>query len=114
MSEKHADAVSEKLRMHDLSACEAQEVAKMTAKTLDSIRINESFNLFWRSVLEECKSRGMSEAQLPKKRSAPKRIEECIGGIMQPEFSKTIEDCYRIIYFDALDLVTSCIESRSS
>lgn len=84
----------------------------MTVKALDSIRNNESFNLFWQRVLKESKSRGVSEPQPPKKRSAPKRIEECICGIAQPEFPKTVEDHYWMIYFEALDLVTSCIKSR--
>ena len=47
---KHADALSTTLQMKDLSACEAQEIADMTVKTLDSIRNDDSFHLFWQRV----------------------------------------------------------------
>ena len=108
----HADSLSATLQMQDLLACEAQELAKMTVKTLNSVRNDESFKLFWQTVLQESKSRGVNEPQLPRKRRAPKRIEECIGGTAQPEFQASVEDNYRMIYYEALDLVTSCIKNR--
>ena len=40
---RHADFLSATLQMKDLSACEAQELTKMTVKTLNSIRNDESF-----------------------------------------------------------------------
>ena len=109
---RHADSLSATLQMKDLSACEAQELAEMTVKTLNSIRNDESFKLFWQRVLQEPKSRGVNEPQLPRKRRAPKRIEECIGGTAQPEYQTSVEDNYRMIYYEALDLVTSCITHR--
>ena len=87
-----ADSLSATLQMKDLSACEAQELAEMTVKTLISIRNDESFKLFWQRVLQESKSRGVNEPQLPRKRRAPKRIEECIGGTTQPDFQTSVVD----------------------
>ena len=98
--------------MRDRSASEAQELAKMTVKTLNRIRNDESFKLFWQRVLQESKKREVNEPQLARKRRAPKRIEECIGGTAQPEFQTSVKDSYRMIYYEALDLVTSCIKNR--
>ena len=98
--------------MKDLSACEAQELAEMTVKTLNSIRDDESFKLIWQRVIQESKSRGVNEPQLLRKGRAPKTIEECIGGTAQPEFQMSVEDHYRMIYYEALDLVTLCIKNR--
>ena len=67
---------------------------------------------FGRRFSKNRKARGVNEPQLPRKRRAPKRIEECIGGTAQPEYQTSVEDNYRMIYYEAVDLVTSCIKNR--
>ena len=74
--------------MKDRSASEAQELAEMTVKTLNRIRNDKSFQLFWQRVLQESKRREVIEPQLARKRRAPKRIEECIGGTAHPNFKR--------------------------
>ena len=54
----------------------------------------------------------MNEPQLPRRRKAPRRIEECVSGTAQAEFPTTVEAHYRTVYYEALDLVTSCIKTR--
>ena len=91
---KHADALSTTLQMKDLSACEAQEIADMTVKTLDSIRNDDSFHLFWQRVVAESGSKGVNEPQLALRGKAPRRIEECVSGTAQAEFPTTVEAHY--------------------
>ena len=39
-------------------------------------------------------------------------MKNVFGGTTQPEFQSSVEDSYRMIYYEALDLVTSCIKNR--
>lgn len=50
----------------------------------------------------------IDEPTLPRRRKVPRRIDE--GST--PTFHEKVEDYYRVIYFEALDLAISCIESR--
>ena len=43
---------------------------------------------------------------LPHRRKVPHRLDDGSTPILH----KTVEDHYRVIYFEALDLITSCIE----
>ena len=70
---RHADSLSATLQMKDLSACEAQELAEMTVKTLNSIRNDESFKLFWQRVLQESKSQRSKRAPTTEKKKGPER-----------------------------------------
>ena len=54
----------------------------------------------------------MGKPQLPRKRSVPLRIAECFSGTTQSEFQTAVEDHHRTVYYEALDLVTSCIKTR--
>lgn len=109
---KHADSLSENLQMRDLSSCEAQEIAKMMVKTLSSIRNDQSFDLFWQKVVADSKSKGVGEAQMPRRRRAPRRIEECFGGTAEAEYPTDVAAYYRSVFYEALDLVISCVNSR--
>ena len=53
----------------------------------------------------------MNEPQLPRRRKAPRRIEECVSGTAQAEFPTTVE-AHRTVYYEALDLVISYIKTR--
>ena len=45
---------------------------------------------------------------LPRRRKVPRRLNDGSA----PTLHKTVEDHYRVTYFEALDLITSCIEDR--
>jgi hypothetical protein len=47
---KHTDNLSKTLQCRDLSAAEAQAVAELTVKTLQMMRNDEAFCLFWELV----------------------------------------------------------------
>ena len=49
------------------------------------------------------------EPTLPRKRKAPKRFEVGIG---EAEFHVNVEEHYRAIYYEALDLIIQCIDDR--
>ncbi len=67
------------------------------------------FELFWKYV--ECmqKRTDTNEPLLPRKRKAPRRLEIGDG---ECYFSATVEDHYRQIYFEALDLAVTSIQDR--
>ena len=39
-------------------------------------------------------------------------MKNVFGGTTQPEFETSVEDSYRMIYYEAIGLVTSCIKNR--
>ena len=81
----------------------------LTVKILEQIWTDESFSLFWKKI-EVMKSQlDVDEPQLQRKRKAPKRYEIETAS---SEFPSTVEDQYRCIYFEALDLAVTCIKSR--
>ena len=89
-----------------LSAAEGQVVAKLTVATLKDMRTNEMFKFFLEHV--ECvhKQTGTNEASLPRKRMAPQHLEVGEGVSYHP---LSVEDRYRPIYFEALDLANCSI-----
>ena len=48
----HSDNLSKSLQVKTLTAAEGQEQAKLTVKTLQSIRSEEMFDLFWGKVIK--------------------------------------------------------------
>ena len=51
---------------------------------------------------------GVDDPTLPRRRKTPKRYETGTGG----DFPEDVESRYRRIFYEALDLITSAIESR--
>lgn len=47
---RHSDNLSRTLQSKSLSAAEGQQAAKMTVKTIQSMRTDETFDLFWEKV----------------------------------------------------------------
>ena len=105
----HSDNLSRTLQKHDISAAQGQEVAKLTVQTLQKIRSEDAFDLFWKKVGIKANSIELSEPQLPRRRIVPRRYE---SGSAEPEYPVTPYDYYKRIYLEALDLITSCIKDR--
>ena len=97
--------MSAELQARSLTANEAQEIASMTIKTLQGIRNDQCFQLFYERVTKEAKIKDVAEPVLPRKRKTPARIEECLGGRAVPEFPSSPQERYKAIYFEALDLI---------
>ena len=92
-----------------ISAAEAQKVAKLTVTTLNRIQSSEQFKLFWKLVVQRSSTFDVSEPALPRKRRAPSRYETSTG---DSYFPSEVEDHFRQIYFEILDLAISCIQTR--
>ena len=105
---QHSDNLSRTLQKTNISAAEGQEVAKMTNKTLASIRCDSMFELFWENITKKGKSLKLSEPCLPRRRRVPRRLED--GNSVS--YPATPKDYFRRIYFEAFDLITTCITDR--
>ncbi len=82
-------------------------MAELTVQTLNRIRSDDSFDLFRKKVGIKANSLELSEPQLPRRRKVPRRYDSA-----EPEYSATLFDYYKRIYFEALDLTVSCIKDR--
>ena len=106
---KHSDNLSKTLQSSKMSASEGQEVAKMTSSTLQSIRSDEEFMLFWSVVSKKASELDIDEPRLSRQRKRPRRFDP---GSSIGDFPSTVEDYYKRIYFEALDLVINGIKNR--
>ena len=103
------DNLSRTLQKQTLSAADGQSAASLTVQTLESMRSDEAFSLFFARVEVDRKSTGTDEATLPRKRRAPARFEVGTGVGYQHE---SVEELYRQQYFEAIDLAIAGIKDR--
>ena len=106
---KITDNLSKTLQTQSLSASEAQQIAKYTIQTLQEMRIDVMFDVFFEYVESLRKRTDTEEPILPRKRRVPSRYEVGEG---EGHHSLTIKDHYRRCYFESLDLVVSSIPER--
>ena len=64
--------------------------------------------LFWHKVATSATDLPIDEPTLPRRRKLPRRFDDDSA----PTFHVMVEDHYRVIYFEALNLITSCIDKR--
>ena len=64
----HADNLSATLQKSSISASEGQHVAKLMLETMEKLRNEESFQLFWDSTIKLQASFGIAGPQLPRTR----------------------------------------------
>ena len=105
----HSDNLSRALQSAKLSANEAQEMACCTVMVLRSLRTEDNFELFCKTVTNFAKQHDAGQASLPRKRKAPSKI---IFGKAPHEDPQAPADNYRVKFFEVLDLVINCIEDR--
>ena len=106
---KHADNLSKTLQHKNISATEAQSITSLTVKTLQLMRNDNSYDLFWELLLYQASQCDVTEPILPRQRKMPKRYEQ---GTAEAEFLSSPKSYYKRIYFEALDLVINCVISR--
>ena len=106
---KHSDNLSKTLQTMAMSAAEAQKIAQMTVRTLQSVRNEEDFMLFWTKVTKMASSIGVDDPVLPRQRKTPRRYDY---GTAEGETPTDVQALYRPIFFEALDLVISGIKAR--
>ena len=105
----HSDNLSKTLQHKHLSTAEGQATAALSVKTIEIIRDDKSFDLFWAKVLTMVAKFNVSEPSLPRKRKCPRQYEE---GSAEAEFPLSVKDHYRRHYYEALDLVITGIKQR--
>ena len=104
-----SDKLSKTLQDAHISASEGHAVSSLTVKTLEKMRSDDHFNLFWETVTHKANALEVSEPSLPRRRKRPARYE---SGSATPEFVDNAQDYFRQIYLNAIDTVTACIERR--
>ena len=93
-----------------LSAAEGQDVSKITIATLQSLRCESNFDLFWQKIdLALNEEVDVNEPELPRRRRIPQRFEVGSG---EPSFGETPKQFYRRFYYESLDLVINSISDR--
>ena len=106
---RHSDNLSKTLQASSMSAAEEQKTADMTVRTLQSIRTDENFLLFWKSTSQKASKLGISESTLPRQRKRPRRYED---GASEGDVPESVENFYKRIYYEALDLIICGIKQR--
>ena len=103
------DNLSRTLQKTSLSAAKGQTLAKITIETLMSMRTDKAFVLFFETVKRDCDRLDTDQPTLARNRKAPKRF-EVSGG--DGYHSPTVQDYFRMMYYEALDLAVSSIQER--
>ena len=81
-----------------------------TVTTLESIRSEESFTLFWQKTAEQRRQQfGILEPTLPRQRKVPRRYE--LGSSIF-EAQTSVEAFYRQTCYEVIDYVVQAIRSR--
>ena len=106
---KHTDNLSKTLQNPKLTAADAHSIAELTCCTLEQIRNEESFDLFWEKLMLMQEKLDNSLPTLPRKRRAPERFR---GGSGEAFFHDDPKQYYRAQYFEALDLVLNFVKKR--
>ena len=105
----HSDNLSKSLQYKSMCVSEGQQLARLSLEVIKSLRTPENFQLFFAKVVSYQKKFEVEDPCLPRKRRAPARIEV---GSSAGHFHTTVEDHYRAIYCEALDLAVDCISDR--
>jgi len=72
----------------------------MVIKTLQSIRTEQAFDLFWEKLAKLSETLDIDEVQLPRRRKVPSRYED---GLASCHFHDTPKAYYRKLYYEAVD-----------
>ena len=106
--------MSKSLQSEKLSVVNSQNMASLTLKTLQNMRTQEGFELFFNLVTKQAEKLPVDEPHLKRKKKVPKySILQYLDGketTSEAHHPTTVEDEFRQIYFDALDHITNTIE----
>ena len=76
---RHSDNLSRTLQCHDMSATEGQSVTSLVLVTLEGLRTDEMFNLFFQSVKAQATDLDVAEPCFPRRRNVPRRVDDGHG-----------------------------------
>ena len=106
---KHTDNFSRTLQHACMSAAEGQQITAMTVATLNSLRSDDQFDQFWALVILKAEQLNVNEPQLPRQRKLPRRYDD---GSTSGDFPATPKAHFKPAYFEAIDLITNCVQER--
>jgi len=106
---RHSDNLSKTLQSSSMSAAEGQKIAEMTVITLQSIRSDEQFLLFWDLTKKKATELDINDPKLPRRRKQPRRYDH---GSSVGDFPSSVDDYYKRIYFEALNVIINGIKNR--
>lgn len=106
---RHTDNLSKTLQSPSVSAADSQVLARLTCTTLERIRNDESFSLLWRKISALQEKHQVYDAELPRRRKAPRRFEVGTGQGTHPA---SVQDYFRAEYFQTIDSALACIKQR--
>ena len=92
-----------------MSYCKAQEIAKLYFSTLQGMREEASFRMLFEKVRASKQKLEINDPKLLKKRKVSSHYEE---GEAPVEFVSTVKQHYRQIFYQAVDMIVSCIRDR--
>ena len=101
--------LSRSLQSKTLSACKGQKLVNITLATLQSIRSDQCFDLFWQYVESRQSIVDVSPPELPRRRKVPHRFEV---GETPTEYPASAKDYFRKLYFEGIDLIIAATKSR--
>ena len=105
----HTANLSQTLQGTQMTVVDAQVVPRAYVTTLESIRSENEFNLFWNKVKQLAEKHKVDEPHLPRRKNIPNRY---IIGKAGGEHPENVEEEYRRQYYTALDSVITCIKER--
>eukprot|EP00731_Ephydatia_muelleri_P007396 Em0003g1644a len=106
---RHTDKLSKTLQQPNLSSIEGHDIAMLTVKTLEGLRNENDFELFWQNIEKMRVQFDIDEPLLPRKQKVSQRFET---GIALAEFATSPKDEYRRVFFECFDLAVMSIRSR--
>ena len=113
------DNLSKTLQKEKMSALNGQRLALLTLKTLQNMRKDDDFKLFFDLVIKKADKLDIEEPKMPRKRRKPKcsilqyvEGHEKTSNVTESYYPQTAADYYRSIYYDADDTVIMAIKDR--
>ena len=76
---KHADNLSKTLQHKNIYTTKPQSITSLTVKTLQLIRNDNSYDLFWELLLHQASQCDVAEPVLPRQRKMPKCYKQRIA-----------------------------------
>ena len=105
----HTDNLSKTLQLPEISAADSQRLAAASIATLQKMRTDASYQLFWQSTCDLRAQMKLPEPKLPRRRKPPTRFQIGSRKVSHPA---TVQVLYRAQYFLALDTAMACIRER--
>ena len=105
----HTDNLSQTLQGTQMTAVDAQVVFCACVTTLESVRSENEFNLYWNNVKQLAEKHKVDEPHLLRRKNTPNCYMICKAAGEHPE---NVEEKCRRQYYAALDSVITCIKEQ--